>query len=276
MCPDWSHQLLFEALEFWNLIYFFFPWKISNKAYSFDFPATERTKSYFPVSAKGVRGAPSHAPGPLVCWTCWGGWITARLWPQRSCTHGAVWEVSCQADATSQSLPICSHKTATGKALHITSKSCKQGRKRHKPLLPPLPRLCSISWPTAGTWGCGTCALGQDLLTLAGQAEGSLGRGSRPALALQPRVPGTSLRVVFPTAGAQSAPGRRNFCPCQWQSSVLSGVGLPDPCGSLPTQHILGFCGSCRVGREHWVSASTSPGTGETGAAHSDRGCWCF
>lgn len=43
----------------------------------------------------------------------------------------------------------------------------------------------------------------------------------------------------------ETAPGRRNFCPCRRKGSVLAGVGLPDPCGSLPTQHTLGFCGNC-------------------------------
>lgn len=62
----------------------------------------------------------------------------SALAPAEHCRHWTVWEVSCQADATSQSLPICSQQTATGKMLHITSKYWKHGRKRDIPLLPPL------------------------------------------------------------------------------------------------------------------------------------------
>lgn len=77
------------------------------------------------------------------------------LAPAESCRHWTVWEVSCQADATSQSLPICSQKTAAGKMLRVTSKYWKQGRKRDIPLLPsPQLKHSNTSQPTdSAFWG---------------------------------------------------------------------------------------------------------------------------
>lgn len=151
--------------------------------------------------------------------------------------------------------------------LHITSKSCKQGRKRHKPLLPPPTRLCSISRPTAGAGGCGTCALGEDplqqfrLRTPLGKAPGQDWPFS---LVFQAPHFGWCFPQLAPSL--ETAPGRRNFCPCQRKGSVLAGAGLPDPCGSLPTQHTLGFCGNCsRWNRNTEFLVAHPPGQGRRG-----------
>lgn len=71
----------------------------------------------------------------------------------------------------------------------------------------------------------------------------------------------------------ETAPGRRNFCPSQRKGSVLAGVGLPDPGGSLPTQHILGFCGNWSGwNRNIEFLVAHPPGQGRREPVHSDRG----
>lgn len=103
----------------------------------------------------------------------------SALAPAEHCRRWTVWEVSCQADATSQSLPICSQKTATGKMLHITSKYWKQGRKRDisasTPLTTTLWHLPAHGWCLWGDVPAGWCAGGRwDVAACLGGGPSSL------------------------------------------------------------------------------------------------------